>query len=65
MRLTLLITGLLALKPSPDAPDKDLYTGIGLSSHRSPKIYYHNSPFNQTIFLALLFLISILKSIGN
>ena len=27
------ITG---IKPSPDAPDKDLYTGIGLGSHRSP-----------------------------
>jgi len=51
MRLALLITGLLVLKPSPDAPDKDLYTGIGLGSHRSPKTYYHNSPFNQIIFL--------------
>ena len=37
MRLALLITGLLALKPSPDAPDKDLKPGIGLGSHRSPK----------------------------
>jgi len=51
MRLALLITGLLVLKPSPDAPDKDLYTGIGLGSHRSPKTYYHNSPFIQIIFL--------------
>ena len=38
MRLALLITGLLALMPSPDAPDKDLKPGIGLGSHRSPKI---------------------------
>ena len=37
MRLALLITGLLALMPSPDAPDKDLKPGIGLGSHRSPK----------------------------
>jgi hypothetical protein len=49
--LALLITGLLVLKPSPDAPDKDLYTGNGLGSHRSPKAYYHNIPFNQIIFL--------------
>ena len=50
-RLALLITGLLVLKPSPDAPDKDLKPGIGLGSHRSPKTYYHNRPFNQIIFL--------------
>ena len=40
MRLALLITGLLALKPSPDAPDKDLKPGIGLGSHRSPNQKY-------------------------
>jgi hypothetical protein len=60
MRLALLITGLLALMPSPDAPDKDLKPGIGLGSHRSPsvvtahqKMHYHNSQINQVIFVTI------------